>query len=330
MSKKRENTFDVLRVIAMIMVIIIHVSNVYGRNFDEISNSSYLISLIFNTVSRVSVPIFFMISGALLLDKDFDKEKYKKRLKKYLILIIGWDIIYLAWEYLYFGKTYNQLYKIIVDPFRAHLWFLYTILVIYAFQPLMKNIFSKLSNNMKLIVLVIWFTVSTLCLVIPSIVPFFSIFSSIGYFVLGKYIYEYAKKENFKNIIAYFFIATLLCFSVSIFLNYTYSIKYEEYYNLFFAYRTPFIIIPAVILFAIVVSLSNKIKPNKMVSFLSDVSLGVYLIHGIFLDITIKTNFNEKISSIIGIPIYTIIIFILSVLSVYLLRKMKFVKKYLM
>lgn len=330
MNQKRENAFDVLRVIAMIMVIIIHVSNVYGRNFEEISNFSYLISLIFNTISRVSVPIFFMISGALLLDKSFDKKKYIKRLKKYLVLIIAWDIIYLAWEYLYFGKTYEELYRLFIDPFRAHLWFLYTILVIYILQPLIKNIFDKLSKNIKLVILVIWFALSTLCLVIPSIVSFFSIFSSIGYFVLGKYIYDYAKKENLKNIIAYFFMAILICFSISIFLNYAYSIRYNEFYNLFFAYRTPFIIVPSVILFAFVVSLSSKIRPNKTISFLSDVSLGVYLIHGIFLDITIKTNFDERISSIVGIPIYTIIIFILSILSVYLLRKMSFIKKYLM
>ena len=54
--KEREYAFDVLRVIAMIMVIIIHVSNVYTRSFNFIDTNSYLVSLIFNTISRVSVP----------------------------------------------------------------------------------------------------------------------------------------------------------------------------------------------------------------------------------------------------------------------------------
>ena len=47
--KKREYSFDILRVVAMTMVIIIHVANVYGRRFALISHSSYLVSLIFNT-----------------------------------------------------------------------------------------------------------------------------------------------------------------------------------------------------------------------------------------------------------------------------------------
>ena len=101
--KEREYSFDILRVIAMIMVIVIHVSNVYTRSFNFIDSTSYLIALIFNTISRVSVPIFFMISGALLLDRKFELKKYKKRVLKILLLIVVWDILYLIWEYLFLG-----------------------------------------------------------------------------------------------------------------------------------------------------------------------------------------------------------------------------------
>ena len=62
----------------MIMVITIHVANVYSRSFGFISNKSYIFSLIYNTVSRISVPIFLMISGALLVDRGFNKNKYFK------------------------------------------------------------------------------------------------------------------------------------------------------------------------------------------------------------------------------------------------------------
>ena len=95
MSQKREYAFDALRVIAMIMVVVIHVANVYTRSFSSISSSSYVVSLIFSTFSRVSVPIFFMISGALLLDRKFDTKKYLKRIKKFILLIIVWDLVYL-------------------------------------------------------------------------------------------------------------------------------------------------------------------------------------------------------------------------------------------
>ena len=153
MKKTREYAFDILRVISMIMVIIIHIANVYCRSFGMISTKSYLISLIFNTICRVSVPIFFMISGFFSYSKDegyfkrsFNKEKYLKRVLKYVVLIVVWDIIYLVWEYFYLGVTYDKLYMLIFDPYRAHLWFLYTILVLYAIQPLLKLITSLTTN----------------------------------------------------------------------------------------------------------------------------------------------------------------------------------------
>ena len=52
MKKTREYAFDILRVISMIMVIIIHIANVYCRSFGLISTKSYLISLIFNTINE--------------------------------------------------------------------------------------------------------------------------------------------------------------------------------------------------------------------------------------------------------------------------------------
>ena len=58
MTKKREYSFDILRIISMFMVIVVHVSNVYSRSFGIIGNKSFFISLVFNTISRISVPIF--------------------------------------------------------------------------------------------------------------------------------------------------------------------------------------------------------------------------------------------------------------------------------
>ena len=69
------------------MVIIIHIANVYCRSFGMISTKSYLISLIFNTICRVSVPIFFMISGTLLLDREFNKSKFYS-LQDIIVLLV--------------------------------------------------------------------------------------------------------------------------------------------------------------------------------------------------------------------------------------------------
>lgn len=324
MKKTREYAFDILRVISMIMVIIIHIANVYCRSFGMISTKSYLISLIFNTICRVSVPIFFMISGSLLLDRSFNKEKYLKRVLKYVILIVVWDIIYLVWEYFYLGITYNKLYMLVIDPYRAHLWFLYTILVLYTIQPLLKLIMDKSNNVVKIILLTVWIILSLASMINPYVAKFFTIFSYIGYFIIGKYLYDFIKKYDLRKYNISLVLIMIICFSISIWMNYSLSIKLNQFYNLFFAYRTPFIMISSFALYVLIISNYRKDSLNKFITGLSDLSLGVYLIHGIFLDVTVKVFIYSSINSLIGIPIFTVIIFVLSIISTFIIKKIKY------
>ena len=326
MNSKREYSFDILRVISMCMVIIIHVSNVYSRSYGIISNKSFLFSLIFNTISRISVPIFLMISGALLLERDFNKKKYLNRIKKFIILTIIWDIIYLVWEYYYLGITYNNFYKLLLEPFRAHLWYLYTILIIYIIQPLLKIILEKSNKKIKIVLLILWLLFSTISIKISFIANYFTIFCYIGYFIIGNYLYKYIKKNELKKYTLPLSILIVISYGISILLNYMFSRRYNMFYNLFFAYRTPFIIIATFSFFTIIVSNNNKKISNFIIS-LSDLSFGVYLIHGIFLDITVKSFIYGSINSLIGIPLFFIIILISSLVSVFILKKIKFIKK---
>lgn len=324
-KNKRELAFDILRVIAMCMVVVIHVSNVYSRSFGIIGNKSFLVSLGFNTIARVSVPIFLMISGALLLDRSFNKNKYFKRIIKYIILITVWDIIYLLWEYFYLGITYDKLYMLLIEPYRAHLWFLYTIVTLYIIQPLLKIILEKSNKTIKVILLLIWFILSTLSLVNYTIASIFTIFSYIGFFIIGKYLYNFIKNNNLKKYNILLILLIIINISISIYLNYSYSLRYNSFYNLFFAYRSPFIIFSSVALFILVITNYKKEKLPKIIKKLSDVSLGVYLIHGIFLDITIKM-FNYQLTNVlIGIPIFSFIIIVLSILSVSILKNIKYI-----
>ena len=327
--KEREYPFDVLRVIAMIMVIIIHVSNVYTRSYNFIDTNSYLVSLIFNTISRVSVPIFFMISGALLLDRNFNFKKYKKRILKIILLIVVWDILYLIWEYFFLGVSYNKLYKLLLEPYRAHLWFLYTIVILYVIQPLLKYILDRINKPIKIVLFFAWLILSTISMYNVTIANIFTIFSNIGFFVLGKYMYDYLlnNQKNNKKYVFIMIVLLLVSLGESIYLNYTASLKFNMFYNLFFAYRTPFIILSTFIIFKLVYIYCHNKKPKDIILLGSDLSLGVYLIHGMFLDVTTKYVDYKNVIPIIGIPSFTLYILILSMISVYLLRKIKYLNK---
>ena len=214
---------------------------------------------------------------------------------------------------------------LLIEPYRAHLWFLYTIVTLYIIQPLLKIILEKSNKTIKVILLLIWFILSTLSLVNYTIASIFTIFSYIGFFIIGKYLYNFIKNNNLKKYNILLILLIIINISISIYLNYSYSLRYNSFYNLFFAYRSPFIIFSSVALFILVITNYKKEKLPKIIKKLSDVSLGVYLIHGIFLDITIKM-FNYQLTNVlIGIPIFSFVIIVLSILSVLILKKIKYI-----
>ena len=68
--KEKNYNLELIRLISFILVIVIHVTNYFCRAYGEITQGEYIFSLALDTAARVSVPCFFMISGALLLGRQ--------------------------------------------------------------------------------------------------------------------------------------------------------------------------------------------------------------------------------------------------------------------
>lgn len=141
--EKRDYKLDLLRVISMVMVIVIHIANYYCRAFNSINRLSYFGALIFNTISRISVPFFFMISGATLLNKEYDKNKNKNRIITKIITLIFVTIIYFIWDKYYMDKNIN-IFSTLNAPLRKSLWFMYAIIGIYISLPFVKCMVDKM------------------------------------------------------------------------------------------------------------------------------------------------------------------------------------------
>jgi len=73
---KRKINIEFIRVFAAVMVIVIHISNIYLVQYHKIGKTDFLTATCFNSVARVCVPLFFMISGIFLLKGEYDRKKY--------------------------------------------------------------------------------------------------------------------------------------------------------------------------------------------------------------------------------------------------------------
>ena len=89
--KDRILYLDILRALAIIFVVFWHVSNQFSTN---LLNFNVVIPI--NSLVRIAIPIFLMISGALLIgQKKYDfLDFFKRRFSRIFIPHIFWVIIY--------------------------------------------------------------------------------------------------------------------------------------------------------------------------------------------------------------------------------------------
>ena len=123
--KQKNYNIEIMRVAAFVMVIVIHVSNYFCRAYGTISNGEYIYSLVINSLARVSVPCFFMMSGALLLGRTESMSKNMKRVGRFLMVLVIWSIIYYLFNTYYSHQDTFGLSNFLEKPAEAHLWYLY-------------------------------------------------------------------------------------------------------------------------------------------------------------------------------------------------------------
>ncbi|MFY0714757.1 acyltransferase family protein [Seonamhaeicola sp. NFXS20] len=288
-----------LRILATFSVIVIHVSAPLVVDFGKIPMFDWHVANFFDSISRYSVPIFLMISGALLLNKDYDLMEFlKKRFVKIMLPFLMWSIIYSLLNRYVFKKGSFDIIKIVRDVFYGseyHLWFIFTLLGVYLTVPILRKWIKQATKKEILYVLIIWLV--TLFLTIPRMKIYFpkidlTYFSGfIGYFILGYYL----SLSHFKRIVS----VSLIVFGVlvTIFGTYHFTVKNAKFYFYFYEYLclNTFMVSSGVFMLFNKLNCVNP-KHTNMVTKISQACFGIYLMHPLVL----------KLFKSIGLDIYII------------------------
>ncbi|WP_158839960.1 acyltransferase [Polaribacter sp. L3A8] len=324
---------DSLRVISTFAVILLHVSGLilyeYGRVTEEIWN----IGNFYDGMVRFCVPVFFMLSGALLLSKDYELSYFfKKRFWRIIPPLIFWSLIYIFYDYVLVGeKSFSPIsfIKMVIRNIfygsQGHLWFVYTLLGLYLFIPILRKWIKNSSKNEILYFLIIWF--ATIIYSIPYLktylpnIPLTNFSGYIGYLVLGYFLSNLTIKNKYIPVL-FIIIGTTITIWGTHYLTHKNN-KFSEY---LYEYLTPNVLISSIGVFLFFKNLiiKNKIIKN-LILFLSNQSFGIYLVHILILILLNKIGINWKFSNpLISIPVTSIICFFISSLTIYLLRKIKY------
>src|SRR5258708_1026429 len=152
---------DFIRVVAIYLVVVIHVSGQLTNEWAQIPLLQWMIANVYGSIARISVPLFFMMSGYLLLPRREDlKSFYLKRVLKILIPLISWSLLYLFWfcanpPNLCTAGFVSQ--ALLVNGTYYHLWFLYSLLGLYLALPFLRLMISPdVDRKMLWYLIVLW------------------------------------------------------------------------------------------------------------------------------------------------------------------------------
>ena len=216
-DKKRNNGLDLLRVLACYLVIQVHTGEFYyiGTGGTVLSGDSPFWVGILNSLCRIAVPLFVMISGYLLLPVKEDMGTFfKKRFTRVAIPFIVWCVLYAIYWALKGQTTWAQAgINILHIPLNfgvevGHLWYIYMLIGLYLFAPIISPWIAVATRNNMRFYLVIWAV--TLCvpyihLVFPQILgecywnhtPMLYYFSGfLGYLILGAYLKKFMPEKK--------------------------------------------------------------------------------------------------------------------------------------
>ena len=142
--------FDILRIAAAAAVICLHVAAGVVLNPGD-TLPEWWAGAIADAASRWAVPVFVMISGALLLGdrrRATAAEFYSRRAARLVPPLIFWSVVYLLYRRLDNHTDPAQLFGDIVKGSPSyHLWFLYMLVGLYAITPFLKILVDNNSRT---------------------------------------------------------------------------------------------------------------------------------------------------------------------------------------
>ena len=142
---------DYIRVAATFLVVQLHAVHPILENYNELPLLRWWTGNIFYSMSTICIPLFFMLTGFLLLGKtDSLSVFFSKRINKVLIPLLIWSGFYILWKAFYERSITISLYtfySLLFCPVYHHFWFLYTIIGLYLFLPILRIIVQKSSHT---------------------------------------------------------------------------------------------------------------------------------------------------------------------------------------
>lgn len=294
----RKDYLDYLRIVAIVAVIVLHVSAEHYDLFGKTDRFGWWLANILDSATRFCVPIFVMISGAVLLGREWPVIAfYQKRSIRLLPPLVFWNALYLVLmpspEVAPHSLFWKMARILTVGNTAGHLWYLSMFVCLMVFAPFINQFVNGRKPKPGELSILLAAALGFLALnelseviTLTSLAPFywFRLFVwFIPYFVMGFYIDQHGDRLGLKSAYAMAALAGIVLAGAG--LNY-YFAAYQGIVKdyLIMNNEGPLVFLMAGLVFFLARKHAGALKGTPWVRRFSDASFGVYLVHPLLMN----------------------------------------------
>jgi len=337
----RNTAVDFLKTFAIFGVIIIHTCG--DVLTAQLFSFNWLCAVILRSLAAASVPLFFLCSGALLLDpeKELSLHKlYTKNLLRIIIALFFWAVFYKIFDLiladaLTYDAVIQAVKEVLLFRHKYHLYFLQIILLVYVFLPITRVFVKHASRREWIYLIAIW---GILGIVYPTVKGFWPFellsgtpqqwminqaYAAVGYTLLGYYLdrnpIEFRKGAGM----------SILGFAVVLGGTMFMTARSGTFYTGFLEGMSIGVALMAAGIFSIVKNRASWGRPYG-ITYLSKASFCIYLIHAAILSALREIGISPDFAPyLISVPLIAALNMALSCAVYFLLSHVPLVRKWL-
>ena len=327
-----------LRAAAAFAVVVIHVCS---KDFTVPLPSSAVWQTLnaYESMVHWAVPVFVMISGALLLDPVRElplKKLFGKYFLRIFAVLVFWSLFYaVLYTGVYLRGSLRQILFAAWEGY-PHLWYLYMLLGLYLVTPLLRPLACSARAMRYFVILAGVFSVLLPTLGLFDLAPFLRFFASrldvslvlgyAGYFVLGRLL---SCSLPGKRLRVCLYVLALGGTAAAVLIDGLGSAARGEIFIPLMDSFSPCTALQAAALFVFFRAAAGEGAAPRWVKDLSGLSFGIYLIHQIPVDFLRRFCGLSTLTlhPLVSVPLIALLSYALSALAASVLKRIPLLRK---
>lgn len=340
-AAQRKYYIDLLKTLSILFVIFIHTGDMGFLAFRRQPLFLVLIVQLFiSMVCKTAVPLFFMCSGALLLNRRVDLKNNIKKILKYLFILILFSLLY----YVYLSTRNNDLINLLwffkyiyhnqYFSYSGCYWFIYSYISFLLIVPFLKVLADNIGRDQIKYLFIVAFIFSTffplleIVLKLDKLVlsfPFAAL--SIYYPLIGSYIDKLNNEKLCNNGYMKLLLVLFFCIAISIIVSII-CLKQGTFSQKILS--LPSMII-SITLFALVKRIyeTHEISgiTKKVLKLTSSCVFGIFLLHGVIMnEISLFINSHLRLYSFHYAIVEVVLVFGICFILTFVLKRIPLIK----